>query len=180
LLFNSATQIRKLVEELVTRLLEKRIEHSIHIVGGSALALRYPNDNAVRATADIDALIGDEPEIAEVIFEMATRHNLPSNWINQNAKPWILREHIQLNDTDEMFTVATPRELIAMKMARLAEQDLFDLEIICRNEKIKDPKYLVEVALKLAGEESVTNTFTPEDLLSVAIEVTDRVWKKKS
>lgn len=148
-------ELRRLLDELVRRLEARGIHGMIRIVGGAALALRFPDDPDVRATRDIDAVYEPREEVDRVIAELADEFGLEVDWINDHAAPWLRVAHADSNPERFEVVVASEEELVAMKLARGAEQDLHDLSILARKMGIDDPEKLVDIAYQIYGEESV-------------------------
>ncbi|WP_438854815.1 DUF6036 family nucleotidyltransferase [Agromyces sp. M3QZ16-3] len=140
---------KELIGELERRLAARGIRGSVRIVGGAAMALRFPDDPEVRVTIDVDAAYEPRPEIDEVIAEMARDYGLPERWMNGSSTPWNV-----VADTGGTITVATAEELVAMKMAAGRAQDLADLRILARHLDIRSSERLVEIAYEIYGEDS--------------------------
>ena len=118
------------------------------------MLLNYPDDPDVRVTTDIDALIEPDDDIDEVVAEMARDLELPRHWLNAAGKSWLRVAGDERNEPVSV-SVATPKELIAMKLAASRDKDAADLAIIARNEGIDDPAVLVDIAYEIYGEDSV-------------------------
>ena len=151
--FDAAT-VLQLLDELKDRLSARGVRGTVKVAGGAAMLLNYPDDPHVRVTTDIDALIEHDDEIAEVVAEMAHDLALPRHWLNAAGKSWL---RVAADDRDDPISVsvATPKELIAMKLAASRDKDAADLAIIARNEGIDDPVTLVDIAYEVYGEDSV-------------------------
>ena len=148
-------KLRDLLDELVRRLHLRGVSGNIRIIGGAAMALRFPDDPSIRVTADIDAVYELRPEVDEVIAELAAERGLEVDWINARGASW-LRVDRPSGETEGFEVIlASPEQLIAMKMAAAREQDLHDLRILARNLGIEEPERLVEIAYEIYGEDSV-------------------------
>lgn len=169
------TELRGLIDELAARLDERGIAAEIHIVGGSAMALRFPEDPKIRVTRDVDAVFEPVAAVREVIAEMALDLDLPRDWMNANAKPFLPgRSSENTARAPVSITIASLDELIAMKLAGSREQDLHDLGILARHAQIDDPNRLVDIAFELYGEESVVLTEDRDEYLLIATQVLAR------
>lgn len=147
-------QTRWLLDELSRRLTARGVSGTIRVAGGAAMALNFPDDPEVRVTSDIDAVYEPKPEIDELIAEMATEFDLPPRWLNSSGAAW-LRVDPPSADAAVGISIATPLQLVAMKLAASREQDLADLKILARHLDITDPDELVDVAYREYGEDSV-------------------------
>jgi hypothetical protein len=157
---------KELIEELERRLAARGIHASIRIVGGAAMALRFPDDPEVRVTTDVDAAYEPRPEIDEVIAEIAHDFGLPERWMNASSTPWNV-----VADTGDTVTVASSEELVAMKMAAGRAQDLADLRILARHMGIASPDELVRIAYEVYGEDSTALNDPRESYLLFAQDV---------
>lgn len=149
------SQVRELLDELTRRLDDKEIHGEIRVIGGAAMALRFPDDPGVRATRDIDAVYVPAPEVDVVIQEMTRDLSLESGWINSAAAPWLRVAGRPATGRGFATIIATAHELAAMKLAAGREWDLTDLAIIARHLGLNDPEQLVDIAYEVYGEDSV-------------------------
>lgn len=119
------------------------------------MALRYPDDPAVRATRRVDAMYEPRPEVDAVIADLARERGLDKRWLNSNAAGWL--RVIGGSPTIASFAVdvATPQELIAMKLAAGREHDLVDIATIARHLEITDASVIVDIAYEVFGEDAV-------------------------
>src|SRR3954451_7708858 len=147
--------LRELLDELVRRLRARGVRGSIRIIGGAAMALRFPDDPSIRVTADVDAVYQPKPEVDEVIAELATEHGLEVDWVNARGASWLRVDAPSPDSEDFQVIVASPEQLIAMKLAAAREQDLHDLRVLARHLGIDDPQQLVDIAFEVYGEDSI-------------------------
>lgn len=149
-----AETVRELLEELAKRLRERGVVGTIRVAGGAAMLLHFPDDPAVRVTRDIDALIEPRDEVEDVVAEMAEDLGLASGWLNAAGASWL---RVEAKPSGEQVTVAiaTPRELIAMKMAAARDKDFADLGILVRHLGITEPEDLVDIAYEVYGDDAV-------------------------
>jgi hypothetical protein len=174
-------EVRRLLGELVRRLEAAGTTARIHVIGGSAMALLFPDDPETRMTQDIDASIQPSDEVRRVVQEMAIDFDLSPTWLNANGKPFIPpRAEVAASSLGVELTHADAHELIAMKLAGSREQDLYDLGIIARHIGITDPQRLVDIAFEAYGNESVVLNEPPEDYLILAKQALARARRRAS
>jgi hypothetical protein len=162
-------EVRRLLDVLTQRLTDEGIEARVHVIGGSAMALLFPDDGETRFTTDIDAAVTPRQAVLRVVEKIADEMGLSPTWLNANGTSFIPpRSRSGGAPTGVTVTIATAEELIAMKLAASREQDLFDLGILARHEGITDPQRLVDIAFAAYGEDSVVLADTREDYLIMA------------
>lgn len=162
-------EVRHLLDVLEQRLKDEGIDARVHVIGGSAMALLFPEDSETRFTTDIDAAVSPRPEVLGVVDKIAEEMGLSPTWLNANGTPFIPpRSPGSAVPTGVTVTIATVEELIAMKLAASRDQDLFDLGILARHAGITDPAQLVDIAFAAYGEDSVVLTDGREDYLMMA------------
>jgi len=164
--------IRLLIAELVGRLEARGISGAIRIVGGAALALRYPDDPDVRVTRDVDATWEPRAAVSAVIAEIAAERGLEVDWINPAAASWLRTDAPSQSGGFEVV-VATPQQLVAMKLAAGREQDLADLKILAKHLGIASAERLVDIAYDIYGDDSVELPDGRESYLRLAQAVLD-------
>lgn len=174
--FYGPEEVKDLLRELARRLQTLDVAADIYLVGGAAIAVEY---SSRRSTTDIDAVYQPEQTVNEVARAMAKDMGLDPKWLNSSAKPWVP------NATDaeaatvpvaENLTlrVASPRFLLAMKMAAGRDRDIYDIAVLCNVLGIQSAQEAVEIALELYGEDSMQLS-NQEDLLLVAQEALDTI-----
>jgi hypothetical protein len=172
-------EVRRLLDELVRRLEEAGTAARIHVIGGSAMALLFPDDPETRMTQDIDASIQPSEEVRRVVQEMAVEFGLSPTWLNANANPFIPpRAEPASNTLGVVLTHADAHELIAMKLAGSREQDLHDLGVLARHTGITDPQELVDITFRAYGDDSIMLNESPEDYLILAKQALARARKR--
>jgi hypothetical protein len=164
-----AAEVRHLLDVLTQRLTDDGIDAQVHVIGGSAMALLFPDDAETRFTTDIDAAVSPRPAVLRVVEQIADEMGLSPTWLNANGASFIPpRSQRAGSPRGVTVTIASVDELIAMKLAASRDQDLFDLGILARNAGIADPERLVDIAFDAYGEDSVVLTYTREDYLIMA------------
>ncbi|MBX7068428.1 MAG: hypothetical protein K1X38_03495 [Microthrixaceae bacterium] len=73
--------------ELGRRLQIHGVDANVYIVGDAAIATTIVEDR--RLTADIDAVFEPNDAVAAEVERMANDLDLPPDWLNSNAAPWI-------------------------------------------------------------------------------------------
>lgn len=164
-----AAEVRRLLDVLTQRLRDENVAAQVHVIGGSAMALRFPDDEETRFTTDIDAAVSPRQEVLRVVDVIATELGLSPTWLNANGASFIPPGSARFESSAEVtVTIASVEELIAMKLAASRDQDLFDLGILARHAGISDAERLVDIAFEAYGEDSVVLTDSREDYLLMA------------
>lgn len=170
----SPADIRRLLDLLAERLASDGIDAHIHVIGGSAIALLFPDDRETRFTTDIDAAVSPSRAVNDVVAAIADDLNLSPTWFNMNASPFVPpREDSGGSKTGVTITIASVEELIAMKLAAARHHDLFDLGLLARHAGITDPQQLVDIAFDAYGEDSMVLTDSRDDYLVLARQAID-------
>ncbi len=125
-----------------------------------------------RATEDVDGLFRPFDVVREEAAAMAIEKNLPEHWINQSAFSFMSLEH---DDTDAQVIelggmhvrLASPRFLLAMKMAAGRAKDHADIVMLIRHLEITDPQEIVDLTFDVFGEDGFTLT---DDRASVLLQ----------
>jgi hypothetical protein len=174
-------EVRHLLNELERRLLDAGIDAQIYVIGGSAMALNFPDDVDTRLTQGIDAAVSPQAEVRQAVEVMANDLCLSATWLNSSGAPFVpprTSQHIPGRGVD--VTIATTKELIAMKLAASREQDLHDLGILARHAGITDAAELVDIAYDAYGDDSIALNESREDYLIIAKQVLDRERRRKA
>ncbi|MGX1163696.1 hypothetical protein FBY31_4506 [Arthrobacter sp. SLBN-100] len=166
--------IRELLLELSRRLQAWGGAADIYLVGGAAIAVEF---DSRRSTTDIDAVYLPEQTVQEIATEMASDVGLDPRWLNNAARAYIPdgedSEAAEVAIADNlMLRVASPRFLLAMKLAAGRDRDIPDIAVLCRTLNIKTAEAAVDVAIELYGEDSMQLS-DRDDLLLVAQEALD-------
>jgi hypothetical protein len=173
-------EVRRLLTLLETRLGARGIDAQIHIIGGSAMALLFPDDPETRFTQDIDAAVQPSAPVKRVVEQIAEELGLSPTWFNTSGSPFVPpRASTGARQPGVSVTVASVEELIAMKLAASRHQDLFDLGILARHAGITDPERLVQIAYDAYGEDSMALTDSREDYLIMAREALENARRRR-
>lgn len=167
-------EVRRLLDLLTQRLTDEGVDARIHVIGGSAIALLFPDDAETRFTTDIDAAVTPRIAVLRVVEQLADELQLPPTWLNSNGSPFVPpRSTADSAPTGVTVTIASVEELIAMKLAASRHHDLFDLGLLARNAGITDPEWLVDIAFEAYGDESMVLTDSRDDYLTLARQALD-------
>ncbi|MEX1124047.1 MAG: hypothetical protein WEE53_00135 [Acidimicrobiia bacterium] len=149
-------EIKELLEELGRRLLARDVTGTIYVAGGAAVALEFPQR---RVTRDVDALFGPAETVREEADAMAEQSGLPPTWLSDNVRAFLPPGDDTQAKTFSVpglnVSVASPRYLLAMKMAAGRPQDLHDLILIFRELGITQAEEAADIAEEVHGPESV-------------------------
>lgn len=150
----SVAEITGLLTELGARLEAKGVQGSVYIVGGAAMAMEL---DTRRVTADIDAIFQPEVSVAAETEAMATERGLPPTWLNSSATAWVPgpgsdTEAVLFDVPGLSVAVASPRHLLAMKMAAFRPADRGDLELLFTELDITTPQRAADLVEAVYGE----------------------------
>jgi hypothetical protein len=161
-------RIRAALDLLLERGREAGLKGTIVIYGGAAIALLYPDDPATRPTEDVDAVFHRSDALSKIIAGVGKELQLSNDWLNSDLLPFLPHGRTTPSRGKLTIIAATPRELIATKMAAGRPQDVTDLAIIARHEGITDPQELVDIAFDAYGDDSVVLDPDRDDALLFA------------
>jgi hypothetical protein len=123
--------IRELLIELSRRLQARGAAADIYLVGGAAIAVEF---DSRRSTTDIDAVYKPEQTVQELATDMAAELGLDPRWLNNAARAYIPDgEDLEAAEVaianNLMLRVASPRFLLAMKLAAGRDRDIPDIAV---------------------------------------------------
>lgn len=152
--FFDKDKVMALMSELAEAMAADGIGAKIVIVGGGALCFVYDR----QATTDVDAAIYPKEAIAPYAAEIARRHDLRPDWLNDKAVGFFPHDDPVTIPVIAVGDVTVERVdtdvLLAMKLrACRPRKDLFDLAILLRRHDIRS----------LAEAEAWLDRFFPED-----------------
>jgi hypothetical protein len=127
----TAAVIRRLLSLLEAELTKEGTAASMYIVGGAAIALSYDTD---RTTKDIDATLVPEDVVLRAARVVADAEQLPPDWLNTDAAPWIPPHEEAAGSTGRglRIQVASPEALLAMKLVASRNRDIPDNQVCCQ------------------------------------------------
>lgn len=171
--------ILRLLTELGRRLHEQGLSMHIYLVEGAAMALTYDNR---RVTRDIDGIF-DRSEIeSSIIHQMAIEFGLAEDWLNAAARPYVPgddRLAVTLDITGLSISTASPRYLLAMKMAAFRPQDHEDLRLLFGVNGISNAQQAVDVVFAVYGPDYASMFGSREDYLLRAESILQQIEMKK-
>jgi hypothetical protein len=143
----SQKQIISLFEEINSELAVIGDFGEIGIVGGTVMCLVY---NARNATRDIDAIFEPSKIIREIVLKISKTKNLPSDWLNDAAKGYIVpgfskQEVLSLSNL--RVWAPEPKYMLAMKCisARWDTHDKDDVIFLINFLKLLEPKQVFQI-----------------------------------
>lgn len=118
-----------------------------------------------------------EQTVQDVATAMAQEMGLDPRWLNNAARAYIPdgqdTEAVKVAIADNLvLRVASPRFLLAMKLAAGRDRDIPDIAVLCRALDISTAKAAVDVAVELYGEHSMQLS-NRDDWLLIAQEALD-------
>ncbi|WP_440710638.1 DUF6036 family nucleotidyltransferase [Herbiconiux sp. YIM B11900] len=169
----SADELASLLTELGERIGRRGESVDAYVIGGAAMAIGL---GSRRATEDVDGLFRPFEVVREEAAAMAAEQGLPSDWVNQSAFAFMSFES---DDTDARvleigglhLRLASPRFLLAMKMAAGRLKDHEDIVTLIRHLQITDPDEIVDLTFDVFGEDGVSLTDSRESVFFQAEEM---------
>lgn len=164
----SADEIHRLLVELLDRASARGVEVDAYLVGGAAMALQLGRD---QLTPDIDGLFRPLDAVVAIGQEMAAEYGLSPTWVNENARPFIAFDiarpdnFVEVHIGSHTVKVASPRALLAMKMARYARKDYADITSLIRALGLTSAEAVADLTIAVLGEESMSIAEGRDDLL---------------
>lgn len=149
--------IRRLFELLDRELAAEDCVGELYLVGGAVMCLAL---DARESTRDVDAIFKPTEEIRRAAARVASRLEVPQNWLNDAVKAFLsprgdYDDFLEL-DNLRVF-VARPSYLLAMKCAamRLGEEfhDLDDVRYLLRYLNISTVEEALEVVTRYFDED---------------------------
>lgn len=164
----SADEIRALLVELLDRAAAEGIEIDAYLVGGAAMALQLGRE---QLTPDVDGLFRPFDAVVRIGAQMADEHGLSPTWVNENARPFIVfditddRHFVEVALGRHTIRVASPRALLAMKMARYARKDYADITALILTLGPSTADEIADLTIDVLGEDSPTISEGRADLV---------------
>ncbi|MFN4002638.1 hypothetical protein [Microcella sp.] len=173
----SAAEIRELLRELLDRAAADGIEIDAYIVGGAAMALQLGRE---QLTPDVDGLFRPFDAVVRIGRTMADEHGLSPTWINENARPFIVfdindpQHFVDVAVGSHIIRVASPRALLAMKMARYARKDYADIAALIATLGLTTADEIADLTIDVLGDDTPALSEGREDLMLRAAEALRR------
>ncbi len=154
-----AAEVGGLLDELLRRCIERGVSADLYLVGGAALTIQLGRP---RTTPDFDTLLNPKTEIVAVAEEMAAELGLSPQWVNSNAFAFLGgmdteadAEATLLDYPGHRVRVASPRYLLAMKIAAMREKDFDDAAACVRHLGHRDAEQIIAEAIAIIGRDSM-------------------------
>lgn len=157
--------IRALLTELGERLQIQGVEATLYVVGGAAMAIEL---DTRRVTQDVDGIFHPTATVRAEAEAMAVEHGLSKRWLNDSVSPWIPGgddDAVPFSVPGLSVALASPRHLLAMKMAAFRPTDKADLELLYRELRITRPDQAADLAIEVYGDQSMALPSRDELLL---------------
>lgn len=151
----SRSDVEGLLEELGRRLERRGLVANVYLVGGAAMSLVYDRG---RITNDIDAIYTNIDAVEKTAHEMARELGLAHDWINSSVRQFLptneeISSTVKFDHGGLRVSVASPRHLLAMKMAAFRPQDQNDLVALFDELNITDPADAVDITFDAYGDD---------------------------
>jgi len=174
----TADELSGLLVELGNRLAKRGKKVDAYIVGGAAMAIGL---GTRRGTEDIDGVFRPHEIVAEEAAAMAAEFGLPSGWLNSHAAPFVANSAEDIEAQHLVFNalsvrLASPRYLLAMKMAAGRMKDHADIVALIRHLGLRDPEQIADITFAVFGDDSMTLTDPRESVLLQAREMLRLAW----
>jgi hypothetical protein len=129
----------------------------------------------------VDAVFTPEQTVTEVAAEMSADLDLNPKWLNNAARAFMPNGPDIEAPTLELaknlaLTVASPRYLLAMKLAAGRDRDIPDIAVLCQVLGIDTAGEAADIAFKLYGEDSMQLS-NRDDVLLIAQEALDSIGR---
>ena len=124
-------RIMKLFGELSEELEREGLRGHVYIVGGAALIAGFGRK---RSTHDVDGkIVYEKRGVAEAARRLAKKHDLPVNWLNENAALFMPHKDDSqattvFNSPALVVTGASAKHLLAMKIDAGRPEDVDDIQ----------------------------------------------------
>ena len=141
--------ILQLFTELAEKLRNRHVRGHVYIVDGATMIFGFRRE---RTTHDVDARIKDEKEavLAAIAEVAAEHHDLPANWLNENATLFMPHREdprpLPVFDTpDLVVTGASAEHLLAMKLEAARDTDVDDVRTLVDNLDIRSESEAITI-----------------------------------
>lgn len=147
-------EIRELLTELGRRLHTQGVEATVYIVGGAAIAIQF---DGRRVTKDVDAVFHPQATVRTEAEHLAVERGLPKRWLNDSVAAFVPGptedvDAIPFEAPGLAVSIASPRHLLAMKMAAFRPTDRPDLERLFEVLEITTPAQAADIAADVYGD----------------------------
>ena len=140
-------EMLKYLEEINIELKNQDKFGEIVIAGGAALTLVF---DARKSTQDIDALFAPTQDMRKIISNIAERHELPQDWLNDGVKGFVtdkMKFNEILSYSNLSVSSMDAESLLAMKLiaARVDTKDMPDSVFLMNALDIKNIEQVFEI-----------------------------------
>jgi hypothetical protein len=147
-------EITEVLTELGRRLQAEGVEATLYVVGGAAIAIQFDRR---RVTKDIDAVFHPTTTVREAAARLAAERGLPKRWLNDSAAAFVPGpaediDAIPFEAPGIAISIASPRHLLAMKMAAFRPTDRPNLEHLFTALDITTPEQAADIAAEVYGD----------------------------
>ena len=146
--FLDRSRIMKLFGELSEELERNGLRGHVYIIGGAALIAGYGRK---RSTNDVDGkIVYEKLGVTEAARRLAERHDLPRNWLNENATLFMPHNDDShattvFNSPNLIVTGASAKHLLAMKIDAGRPEDVEDIAWLVEKLQIENIDQAIEV-----------------------------------
>lgn len=146
--FLDRSRIMKLFGELSEELERNGLRGHVYIIGGAALIAGYGRK---RSTNDVDGkIVYEKRGVTEAARRLAERHDLPRNWLNENATLFMPHNDDShattvFNSPNLIVTGASAKHLLAMKIDAGRPEDVEDIAWLVEKLQIENIDQAIEV-----------------------------------
>ena len=156
--FLTKAEINEYLLEINDRLRDMDKHGEILMVGGAVLATVF---NARESTRDIDAFFKPTAEIRQIIEDIANKHGLRKDWLNDGAKGFItpqMNQDVYIELSNLSVYNVDAESLLAMKLtsARYMSKDLPDSVFLMKALDIKNIDQLYDIVEKYTHKNQQT------------------------
>lgn len=151
-------EILELLTALGARLAARGTVGDLYVVGGAAIALAH---DARRSTRDIDAVFVPKLEIYEAAEELALERGLPSGWLNDAVRGFMLGPDPFPTESLDLpglrVEVASPQVVLVMKcLAHRIGEDDEDVLLLARELGLSSAPQVLDLVARTAGDRLLT------------------------
>ena len=146
------------LEDLADRLERRRVQGSIYLVDGAAIALAYSEE---RSSDDIDARIESGHEtVQKAILEIARERGWHDSWLNEQAAYYIpvgreAAAPLVFYRPGLSVRAASPERILAMKVMSARPKDIDDIVALLPLTDIRTLEALLDLAGRTFPDESL-------------------------
>lgn len=177
----SQEELTALLAELGERLARRGVRLSGYVVGGFAMTHEV---SARRMTEDLDGLFADYAVARAEAEALARERGVSPSWFSDSASSFVEFDPADDIDAEEMtiggarLRIASPRFLLAMKLAAGRAKDTGDLIALVRHLDLHDPERIVDIAFAIYGDDSVTLSDSRESVYYQAADLIRQAFQE--